>query len=1248
MIRNGTEKKVKILEIVLPFFIYLGFLFFPHIGFALHYNFRTYSVEEGLAQSQVYTVFQDSRGYLWIGTWGGGFSRFDGKTFTNYSTKDGLSDNVVFKIIEDRQGNLWFGTDYGLNKYDRKYFTAYTQKDGLPDDTVWTILEDRNGYLWLGTFSGGISRFDTTDIHNPFTNFTTEEGLADNKVKAITEDQQGNLWIGTTKGVSKIDAQTHTFTQCPVTKQLSNYDIIHILEDRKGNLWFATNEKGICCWNGKIITFFTTQDGLCSNVINSIMEDRQGDLWIATTNGVSHMNQRTAAFTTYTTGEGLSNNDVEWIMEDREGVLWFATSLGVSQFRGKAFSYITTKDGLMDNTVWSIWEVKDEEIWFSTEKGIAKYNKKDSSIETIPDEWGGGIPYSFYKDCQGNLWFGTGKSLIKYNGKSYTNLKNILNVDSINILAIYEDSRGNLWLGSEHHGVTKYNEKTQTIASFTEKKGLLHNTVSTFIEDPMGNIWIGTSGGINIYDGKKQIFTNTTITITEGLTNRLINTILEDKDKNLWIGTYGGGVLKYTFAQSQDILNGTFESFSSKNGLVDDEVLLMIFDNDGNLWIGTNKGVTLLDVEQFNETGKKVFKYYGKEDGFIGIECNQNAVCKDKKGDLWFGTIKGAVRYNPKEDQLNPVEPATHITNVKLFFEEVDLFLYSKNKQDKMKVGSSLLSCLPSDLELPHNKNHLTFEFIGISLTVPEKVRYRVKLEGFDQDWSPAAESNFVTYSNLSPGEYIFKVKACNNSGVWNQEPAVYRFRIDAPFWNTWWFYFLVATSIIGAVFGLVRYRERHLKSLQRKLEEQVRMRTLELQEEKKKVEQINHELEQRVEERTQKLKKAHKQLLHAQKMEAIGTLAAGVAHDLNNVMAGIVSYPELLLLQLPKDSPDESPLRKSILRIQRSGEKAAAIVQDLLTMARRSIEVAEVVNLNHVVSECMKSPELGKILSYHPWVDVENKLDKGLKNMVGSPIHLCKTLMNLVSNAVEAIPEKGNVTIATFNKYLDQPVEGYDEVAAGDYVGLSVSDNGVGMSEKDVIHIFEPFYTKKKMGKSGTGLGMSVVWGTVQDHKGYITLQSEEGKGSTFTLYFPATQLEEKKSDTQTTLQNLLGNGESILVVDDVEDQRDITSLMLKKLGYSVQAVSSGEAAVEYVEKNPVDLLVLDMIMDPGISGLETYKRILKLYPQQKTVIISGYTETEEVKEAQRLGAGTYVKKPFGMKDIGKAIKDELTKINY
>ena len=378
--------------------------------------------------------------------------------------------------------------------------------------------------------------------------------------------------------------------------------------------------------------------------------------------------------------------------------------------------------------------------------------------------------------------------------------------------------------------------------------------------------------------------------------------------------------------------------------------------------------------------------------------------------------------------------------------------------------------------------------------------------------------------------------------------------------------------------------------------------------------------------------------LQHAQKMEAIGTLAGGVAHDLNNILGGLVSYPELLLLQLPGDSP----LRKSILTIQKSGEKAAAVVQDLLTLARRGVVVTEVVNLNKIIAEYLKSPEHEKLQSYHPGVHIETHLRKDTLNILGSSIHLSKTVMNLVSNAVEAMPEGGNLIVSTENRYIDRPIKGYDDVREGDYVVLTISDTGTGIASDDLDKIFEPFYTKKKMGRSGTGLGMAVVWGTVKDHNGYIDIQSAEGKGTTFTLHFPVTRksVEER---SEISLKNYMGKGEAILVVDDVEEQRIIASGMLKELGYSVVSVPSGEEAVEYLKINKADLLVLDMIMDPGMDGLDTYKRILEIHPSQKTIIASGFSETDRVKELQSLGAGAYIRKPFLLEKIGPAVKEEL-----
>ena len=382
-------------------------------------------------------------------------------------------------------------------------------------------------------------------------------------------------------------------------------------------------------------------------------------------------------------------------------------------------------------------------------------------------------------------------------------------------------------------------------------------------------------------------------------------------------------------------------------------------------------------------------------------------------------------------------------------------------------------------------------------------------------------------------------------------------------------------------------------------------------------------------------------QLAQAQKMKAVGTLAGGVAHDLNNILSGIVSYPDLLLMDLP----EESPLREPIKTIQASGKKAAAIVQDLLTLARRGVSVSDVVDLNQIITEYLVSPHNEKLLSFHPQVEFRADLDPEVLNIMGSPVHLSKTLMNLVSNAAEAMPDGGKIKIATENRYIDQPVSGYDDVKEGDYVILTVTDCGIGIPKDEIGRIFEPFYTKKVMGRSGTGLGMAVVWGTVKDHKGYIHIESKEGMGTAFKLYFPVTRMPVNGAENPTSINDYKGNGESILVVDDVEEQRTIASKLLKHLGYAVETVSSGAEAVAYMDSNGADLVVLDMIMPPGIDGFETYKQLISKHPNQKAIIASGFSETDRVKKAQHLGAGRYVKKPYPMEKIGMAVKAELAK---
>jgi PAS domain S-box-containing protein len=379
--------------------------------------------------------------------------------------------------------------------------------------------------------------------------------------------------------------------------------------------------------------------------------------------------------------------------------------------------------------------------------------------------------------------------------------------------------------------------------------------------------------------------------------------------------------------------------------------------------------------------------------------------------------------------------------------------------------------------------------------------------------------------------------------------------------------------------------------------------------------------------------------LHRAERMEAVGKLAGGVAHDLNNVLGVLVGYSELLLMEIP----EMSPLRSHIRNIMASGERAAAIIQDLVTLARRGVAISEVIDLNALISGYAGSPDFGTLKARYPDVTFHFELAKDLLHLKGSPVHLEKTLMNLLSNAVEAITGAGEVTVQTDIRYLDRCIQGYDEVKEGDYVVLTVTDSGGGIFPRDMNRIFEPFYTNKVMGRSGTGLGLAVVWGTVKDHDGYIDVQSPEGKGSAFTLYFPVTREEPARTGADVSRESYRGRGESILVVDDVKEQRELAASMLQWLGYQVDTVSSGEEAIVYLEHGKVDLVILDMIMDPGMDGLETYERILKITARQKAIIVSGFSENERVRKSLELGVGDYVKKPYILERIGLAVRREL-----
>ncbi len=381
--------------------------------------------------------------------------------------------------------------------------------------------------------------------------------------------------------------------------------------------------------------------------------------------------------------------------------------------------------------------------------------------------------------------------------------------------------------------------------------------------------------------------------------------------------------------------------------------------------------------------------------------------------------------------------------------------------------------------------------------------------------------------------------------------------------------------------------------------------------------------------------------IVRAEKMEAIGLLAGGVAHDGNNILTALSGYLQLIQNNIPENDKNREYIDGSL----KASHQMEHLINDLLTLTRNVTSNKKIINLNEIISDYINSPVWKNAENHYPDVIIETKLEPDLSNIRGVPANLTKLVMNLVINASEALSEGGNITISTGNISIEKTLNAYDlSIKKGDFVVLTVTDNGTGITPDGLNRIFEPFYSKKAMGKSGTGLGMTIVYGIVKDHNGLIEVRSNEGEGTTFKLYFPITK-DRISGKKESSVKAYTGNGEKILVVDDVKEQREILSEILAILGYSVTTVSSGEKAVEYMKTNSADLLILDMIMGSGYDGLDTYKRILESHPEQKAIIASGYSRTDRVKEAQRMGAGQYVKKPYTFEKIGLAVKTELEK---
>ena len=811
--KNSTGYLLKVALLLIGFCL-SNLLFNP--VYAQTLNLNQFGIEEGLPQSSIYTMQQDKYGNIWVGTMSG-VSKYNGLNFENYSKKDGLAENRVTASCIDNEGNIWFGHwSGGISKYNitNQQFEEVIPKNIDSKKSIFSILQDTNGVIWFATEGQGLIKLENEN----FSLITTSNGLCSNVVYALATDKEGTLWVGTTNGITQIK-------QGKYNKTLTSNSIRSLLPDRKGNMWIGTTDKGIFkISSDNQIKHYTTANGLAHNYVRVMFEDASGNIFIGTYGGgvskylpqLELNNYNGSIFQTISTKHGLSNDKVLSIIQDREKNIWIGTYLYLNQYFDEQFEIYGNNEGLTNSLVWSIIQDKNKNFWIGTEGGLIEAalqsNKSSSANAESPI-----INFNFnkvegkpgevlntaalYEDIKGNIWYSNfGHGVSRYNPTSkridnFTSEKN--NLPTNEIYSICGDKNGNIWIGTNKGGLLIFDIATEKFSHFTKEDGIGSDQIYSIIRDSKNRMWLGTlTGGATVYDNSATPVENTTnsfkiLSDKEGYPSKFTLCMAEDATGNIWLGTYDLGVYKYD--------GKTFKNYSTKEGLSSNTPFLLIADNNNNLWIGTGLG-----IDRFNMKDE-TFKHYEKADGFLGVEINPNAVCKDQSGCLWFGSIIGLVRYNSKNEKNNLVEPIITISNPRIFFQEEEI---------------------PADHVFGWNQNHLTFDFVGTSLTNPKRVKYRYQLEGLDQERSPIVKETSVTYPSLNPGNYTFKVWSCNNDGVWINEPATFQFKIAPPFWKTTWFWILVSIIILISAILYIKWREQKLRKENLILEQKVTERT--------------------------------------------------------------------------------------------------------------------------------------------------------------------------------------------------------------------------------------------------------------------------------------------------------------------------------------------------------------------------------------------------------------------------------------
>jgi sensor histidine kinase YesM/ligand-binding sensor domain-containing protein len=751
-------------------FLFFSFLFIKETC-AQSFNFKSYTVEDGLPYVQIYDIFQDDKGYLWTGGYGG-LSNFNGKSFFNYSPRQGLVNYWVTAISQDSSKNLVIGTLDGLSVFNGKKFINYTTKNGLPHGYVNSIAA-KGAEVAIATRSGLCYL-----IHNQIIKDARFIGINIIKIKSAYKD-----YIASTGKEIFIVSKDNVKTICRFSAS-SDTAITSIETDKNATLWIGTN-KGLFSINNYDLQN-GTKNPIPTNIkdaIGCIYADYKNTLWIGTDDKLMmYFNNKV---TSYQISKDENANNIYCVTSDYEQNIWIGTRSGLFQFRDEGFVYFNKEDGLKNAFIHGIAIDKKDNVWFGTAgSGIYKYDNKQFTNYSTSSGLSGNIISSVLFDSLNRLWIGTDKGLC-YQINNKIAVSALLSKDLV--YCLFLDKKNNLWVGLKDkiariEDINKYPKTNVTYFNLPLPVSITDYQMSNMCQDANGTIYMASFlGGLFIYDGKEI----KDVTTLYGLQTRTVVDVTISSNNYLFVATLDG---IYVI----NLETKAIEKITEDDGLSSNLVYsLFITDNGQTLWAGTNQGANKIDLQTFFQSHIKNILSFGKTEGFKGLECNTGGLCKDSSGSIWFATVNGLVKHNPVKYISNDNEAKLSFTKMKLFYDD---------------------TLLPQNAQLASNLNNIRFDFMGICLTNPEKVLYIHKLEGFEKSWSPTTTQNNVTYSNLLPGNYIFKVRCCNNQGVWSTEPLTFSFSVDAPYYKRWWFIVSALAFIALIIFTIFRIRLNQLK----------------------------------------------------------------------------------------------------------------------------------------------------------------------------------------------------------------------------------------------------------------------------------------------------------------------------------------------------------------------------------------------------------------------------------------------------